>query len=199
MHKFVCSNPSSESPPLPSRLDAGLDWGPLLNWDMFPPILNLTCVNEVVELPRKARIVEQEYYYDATPDKVFKALTVPKELKKWFLGDAKIRAKEGSTYKFTWKGGFSHIGKVEKVETDRELVLTWPDKINNKVYETRAAFTMKKKGRGTLLKVKHTGFKDGEDWIWLFGGVQSGWAYYLTNLKSVLSQGVDLRSEFDSP
>ena len=150
-------------------------------------------------MPPKARIVEQEYYYDATPDKVFRALTVPKELKRWFLSDAKIRAKEGSTYKFTWEGGFSHTGEVEKVEIGREVVLTWPDKIKNKVYPTRVSFTMKRKGRGTILKVKHTGFKDDEDWIQLFGGVQSGWAYYLTNLKSVLSQGVDLRSKFDDP
>lgn len=150
-------------------------------------------------MPAKRRVIEQEYYYDAKPDEVFRALTVPKELTKWFLSDAKIRPKKGSSYTFTWQGGFSHTGKVEKVQADRELVLSWPDKIGDKVYETRAAFTMKRKGAGTLLKVKHTGFKDGEDWIWLFGAVQSGWAYYLTNLKSVLKHGTDLRSKFDSP
>ena len=150
-------------------------------------------------MPSKKRVIEQEYYYDATPEVVFRALTVPKELKKWFLSDAKISPKEGSSYTFTWEGGFSHAGKVERVEPGRKLVLSWPDKIKGKLYETQAAFTLKKKGKGTLLKVKHTGFKKGDNWIWLFGAVQSGWAYYLTNLKSVLSRGTDLRSEFDSP
>jgi uncharacterized protein YndB with AHSA1/START domain len=144
-------------------------------------------------------VIEQQYYYDATPEVVFRALTVPEELTKWFLSDAKIRPKKGTSYTFTWEGGLSHTGKVESVETDRELVLSWPDEIGGKTYETRAAFTLKKKGKGTLLKVKHSGFKDGEDWIWLFGAIQSGWAYYLTNLKSVLDYGTDLRSRFDSP
>jgi uncharacterized protein YndB with AHSA1/START domain len=150
-------------------------------------------------LTSKKRVIEQEYYYDAAPETVFRALTVPKELVRWFLSDAKIKPKEGSSYTFTWKGGSSHTGRVEKVEAGRKLVLSWPDEIKGKVYETRASFTLKKRGNGTLLKLKHTGFKKGDDWIWLYGAVQSGWAYFLTNLKSVLSQGTDLRSEFDSP
>jgi len=150
-------------------------------------------------LPSKKRVIEQEYYYDVTPETVFRALTVPKELAKWFLKDAKIKPKEGSSYTFNWQGDFSHTGKVETVEPSRKLVLSWPDKIKGKVYETKAAFTLKKKGKGTLLKLKHTGFKKGDDWIWLYGAIQSGWAYYLTNLKSVLTQGTDLRSKFDSP
>jgi len=151
------------------------------------------------ELPSKKLVIEQEYYYDAAPDAVFRALTVPKELVKWFLKDAKIKPKEGSSYTFIWEGGFSHKGVVEKVEAGRRLVLSWPDTFDGKVYETKASFTITKKGRGTLLKLKHTGFKDGDDWIWLFGAIQSGWAYYLTNLKSVLANGTDLRSKFDSP
>lgn len=150
-------------------------------------------------MPSKTLVIEQEYYYDATPEKVFKALTAPKKLVKWFLSGAKIKPKEGSSYTFTWSGGFSHTGKVEEADPGRKLVMTWPDKFDGKLYETRVAFTLRKKGKGTLLKVKHTGFKEGDDWIWLFGAVQSGWAYYLMNLKSVLSQKTDLRSEFDSP
>ena len=150
-------------------------------------------------MPSKKRVIEQEYYYKATPETVFKSLTVPKELVKWFLNEAKIRPKEGGFYTFTWEGGFSHTGKVEEVDPGRKLVLSWPDKIKDKVYETQVTFTLKKKSEGTLLKVKHIGFKKGSDWVWLYGAIQSGWAYYLTNLKSVLSQGTDLRSEFDSP
>ncbi len=150
-------------------------------------------------MPSRKHVIEQEYYYDATPETVFRALTVPKELVRWFLSDAKIKPKEGSSYTFTWHGGYSHKGKVEKLAPGRTLVLTWPDELKGKVYETRAAFTLRKKGKGTLLKLKHSGFKEGDDWVWLYGAVQSGWAYFLTNLKSVLSQGVDLRSKFDNP
>jgi len=144
-------------------------------------------------------VVEQSYYYPVSPARVFRALTTRKLLVKWFLKDASIKAKEGSTYKFVWDGGFSHVGIVEKVVEDKTLVLSWPDRIKGKLYETKASFNLTKKGKGTILKVRHTGFKQGDDWIWLFGAIQSGWAYYLTNLKSVLGEGVDLRSEHDSP
>lgn len=144
-------------------------------------------------------VIEQAYYYPVPPEKVFKALTKKKLLVKWFLKDATIKAKEGTKYKFVWEGGFSHVGKVAKVVQDKTLVLSWPDTINGKLYETAASFTLAKKGKGTLLKVRHTGFKEGNDWVELFGAIQSGWAYYLTNLKSVLGEGVDLRSKHDSP
>ena len=142
-------------------------------------------------------VVEQEYYFEASPRKVFAALTKPKKLVKWFLVDAKIKPKEGTGYTFTWEGGASHVGKVKKVVIDRALVLTWPDNIKGKIYETEATFTLRPKGDGTLLKITHVGFKEGDDWIWLYGAVQSGWAYYMTNLKSVLMEGVDLRSKHD--
>jgi len=147
----------------------------------------------------KPLVIEQEYYYEASPQKVFAALTKPKKLVKWFLSDAKIKPKEGSSYTFTWKGGTSHTGKVKKVVPDRTLVLTWPDRIRGKVYETEATFALRRKGDGTILKVTHVGFKEGEDWVWLYGAIQSGWAYFLMNLKSVLNEGVDLRSKHDNP
>jgi uncharacterized protein YndB with AHSA1/START domain len=144
-------------------------------------------------------IVRQRYYYDADPDKVFRALTKPKRLTKWFLKDAKIKPKEGSSYTFTWGDGASHTGRVERVVPARSLVLTWPDTIKGKLYKTQVSFTLTKKGKGTLLEVAHDGFKEGPDWVWLYGAIQSGWAYYLTNLKSVLEEGVDLRSGYDNP
>jgi len=147
----------------------------------------------------KPLVVEQEYYYEASPQKVFAALTKPKKLVRWFLNDAKIKPKEGSGYTFTWEGGTSHTGKVKKVVPDRTLILTWPDRIKGKLYETEVTFALRRKGDGTILKVTHTGFKEGDDWVSLYGAIESGWAYFLMNLKSLLSEGVDLRSKHDNP
>ncbi|HYC11643.1 MAG TPA: SRPBCC domain-containing protein [Nitrososphaerales archaeon] len=145
------------------------------------------------------RTITQTYFYDAAPGTVFRALTEPKQLTGWFLDSARIKPVEGSGYTFAWKGYPNQKGEVKKVVTDRLLVLSWPNKVKGKVLLTEARFTLKKNGRGTLLTVRHTGFGEGDDWIWLYGAVQSGWAYFLTNLKSVLSQGLDLRSEHDQP
>jgi len=147
----------------------------------------------------KNRTITQTYFYEAPPEAVFKALTEPKQLAKWFLKSAKITPVEGSTYTFTWEGYDRQTGKVVKVVPSKLLALTWPNSFKGKTFPTDARFTLKRKGTGTLLTVKHTGFKEGDDWVWLYGAVQSGWAYFLTNLKSVLSQGKDLRSKHDEP
>lgn len=147
----------------------------------------------------KPPAITQTYHFDASPERMFKYLTDPKDLTKWFLGRAQIKPKTGSSYKFTWRGGFSHTGRVKKAVPDKSLTLTWPDKIKGKVYETQVSFLIAKKGKGCVVKLRHIGFEEGADWLWLFGAIQSGWAYYMTNLKSVADHGTDLRSDFDSP
>jgi len=149
------------------------------------------------EMSSDELVVMQRYYFDAPPGAVFKALTKPKKLVKWFLKAGKIKPEEGSSYTFTWKDGTSHTGKVEKVADNKMLVLTWPDKVNDQIYETKVSFALTKKGKGTLLVLEHTGFKEGADWVLLYGAIQAGWAYYMTNLKSVMGEGVDLRSKLD--
>jgi uncharacterized protein YndB with AHSA1/START domain len=144
-------------------------------------------------------VIDQQYYFEAPVGDVFNALTEPEELVKWFLGSARIRPVERTNYTFTWKGGSEHTGEVLKVVPNRNLVLSWPNKIKGRLYPTQVSFTLVRRGKGTLLKLKHTGFKDGDDWVWLFGAVQSGWTYFLMNLKSVIEQGRDLRSKYDSP
>ncbi len=150
-------------------------------------------------MTQKRLVIEQQYYFDSSPEIVYRALTDPKQLVKWFLASAKIRPKEGASYTFTWEDGYRHTGTVKKAVENRSLVLSWPDDLKGKKYLTQASFALSRKGKGTLLSLKHTGFREGDDWIWLFGAIQSGWAYFLTNLKSVLSQGTDLRSKYDNP
>jgi len=142
--------------------------------------------------------IEQSYYYAAPPDKVFAALTEPDGLASWFLDSAEIALRKGGTFHFTWQGGYSMKGKVKKVEEGRLVVYAWVDKLpGGKVVETEARFDLQKKGKGTLLSLTHRGFKKGPKWLALYGAIQSGWAHYLTNLRSVLEHGTDLRSPHD--
>jgi hypothetical protein len=65
---------------------------------------------------------------------------------------------------------------------------------SGKMVETSVLFTVEKKGTGgTILKLRHSGFEDAEH----FAECSSRWAYYLTNLKSVLDWGTDVRSKYD--
>ena len=142
--------------------------------------------------------IEQTYYYAATPERIFAALTEPSELSKWFVEKAVVPHRPGSVFRLTWKGGFTMKGKVLDFEAPTRLRLRWVDRIDEKkVFETEVEFSVKKKGSGTLLTVKHRGFKSGKRWIGLYGSIQSGWTFYLTNLRSVLERGIDLRRKFD--
>jgi uncharacterized protein YndB with AHSA1/START domain len=142
----------------------------------------------------KSFVTEQSYYFKASPEKVFRALTDPKGLVRWFLAKAKVDPKKGGSYSFDWIGGYHMTGKVKGFEKNENVSYSWTDKLpSGEVANTTASFKVAKKGDGTLLKLRHTGFKDAEH----FAECSSRWAYYLTNMKSVLDHGADLRSKYD--
>ena len=137
---------------------------------------------------------KQSYYFKAKPEKVFEALTEPKGLVKWFLSKAKIETKTGGAFSFNWTGGYCMNSSVKKFEKNRAVSFSWKDQLNNgEIAKTIASFELVKKGKGTLLKLHHTGLKDPEH----FADCSSRWAYYLTNMKSVVDHGRDLRSRYD--
>jgi uncharacterized protein YndB with AHSA1/START domain len=145
----------------------------------------------------KIPTIEHVYAFRARPERVFAALTQEAELTKWFSRKARVELRKGGPFRLTWDAG-TMKGKVKSFDPPKRLVVAWHDRIDGKTYDTEARFDLKRKGTGTLLHLSHSGFKSGKAWIWLYGAIQSGWAYYLTNLRSVLEHGTDLRSEQDS-
>lgn len=142
--------------------------------------------------------ISQSYYFDAPPTKVFAALTEPNQLVRWFLSKAKVDLRKGGKIEFTWEGGHRMVGKVMRVAADKEVAYAWHDDLGKgKEAKTMAEFKVSKKGKGSMLKLSHGGFGESKEWTELYGAIQSGWAYYLTNLKSVLLTGTDLRSKHD--
>jgi uncharacterized protein YndB with AHSA1/START domain len=146
----------------------------------------------------KVPSVSQTYFLAAPPAKVFAALTQPKQLARWFVRTATVELREGGDYRLTWAPGVTMKGKVRSFNAPTKLVVDWHDRLEGgKAFDTVARFRLRKRGKGTLLVVEHEGFRSGKSWVRLFGAVQSGWAYYLQNLKSLLEHGIDLRNEVD--
>ena len=86
------------------------------------------------------------------------------------------------------------VSKLKKFEKDKAVSFVWIDKLRNgELAKTTASFEIASKGQGTLLRLRHSGFKDPEH----FADCSSRWAYYLTNMKSVLDNSRDLRSRYD--
>src|SRR4029077_8587770 len=113
---------------------------------------------------------------------------------KWFLSRAEVSAQKGGAFRFEWIGGYRMKGTVLHAVRNRAVTFLWTDKLpNGKEAVTHAAFRVTKKGRGTILLLRHSGFTVPEH----FAECSSRWAYYLTNMKSVLDHGTDLRSDRD--
>ena len=147
----------------------------------------------------KPPTIEQSYYYGVPPSEVFSALTEPKGLSRWFLQEASIELRKGGPFRFTWRGGYTMKSRLRAVNAPKMVEFAWADRVSRgKVFKTVARFELKKRGAGTVLHLTHRGFKSGRRWIALYGAINSGWAYYLTNLRSVLEHAVDLRSDLDA-
>ncbi len=142
--------------------------------------------------------IKQSFYFDVPPEEVFRALTEPEQLIRWFLAKAKVDLKKGGKIEFVWMGGQKMASKVKKVVPNKQVAYAWQDELpKGKKAKTLAEFKVVKKGKGSLLKLTHSGFGEGKAWIEPYGAIQSGWAYYLTNLKSLMQNDVDLRSKYD--
>jgi uncharacterized protein YndB with AHSA1/START domain len=134
----------------------------------------------------KQFVIKQSYYFEAPPERVFRALTDSKDLVKWLLVKAEVDLRKGGDYSFENLLGTHWTGKVISLEKNKAVSFSW-------IANTTVMFEVTKKGDGTLLKLRHTGLEDPE----LFAKISQGWAYYLTNLKSVLDHDTDLRSKYD--
>jgi uncharacterized protein YndB with AHSA1/START domain len=127
---------------------------------------------------------------------VFRTVSEPSELTRWFLANADIVPEHGRRYEFTWQGGYRHAGKVLEFVRNRKLSIDSPGPGNGK---TRLTFSVRRDGTRTLLEVRHSGYRKATDaWLEMYGGTESGWAYFLLNLKSLLEHGHDLRSSRDA-
>jgi uncharacterized protein YndB with AHSA1/START domain len=123
----------------------------------------------------------------ATPERVFRGLTKPDGLESWWAAKAMIDARKGGEFSLHFRNGFFLTGRVISLAKDKSLSFSWVD---NSVPK----FTLSPvKGGGTLLRLTQKGIE--EDGTALNA---CGWSYYLTNLKSVMDHGVDLRSKEDS-
>jgi uncharacterized protein YndB with AHSA1/START domain len=106
-------------------------------------------------------VASQAYYVAAAPSRVFKFLVEPRLLVKWFLTDAQVSPQTGGPFSFDWMGGYHMDGRLIRYEAGKSVSFLWTDRLpSGGTAETKAAFRVAKKGRGTLLTLRHSGFKN---------------------------------------
>lgn len=137
--------------------------------------------------PTSGRMVEKELFLRASPERVFRALTDKAELERWFVSRAEVDARPGGAFSFTWQPHEMVNGRFVAVEPPHRLVTVWDE--GPSLGFTEVTFELTPQGGGTLLRLVHTGFGEGDDWDRLYTDIQSGWNSKLEHLRDWLDEG----------
>lgn len=122
----------------------------------------------------------------APVEKVFQMWTDPAQLRSWFLADAKINLKKGGDFEWKWLAGVKEKGKVLSVKKPSKISFTFAGSVCD--------VTLRKDKRGSLITLHQHDIPNTEKGkVDVFLSCSCGWTFYLTNLKTFLEYGIDLR------
>ncbi len=132
------------------------------------------------------RSLEKELFIQASPERVFRALTEKDELERWFLVKAEIDLRPGGALRFDWGSGMSNVGRIISLDPPYRLSYSWEALEPS---PTTITFELTAENDGTLLRLVHTGIGEGEDWDRYYTSVKGGWNAHLANLATWLETG----------
>lgn len=137
--------------------------------------------------------IEKTTEISASAESVVKALTESDQLEKWFPTKVMSDVKVGGDYKFQFirPGEDEHVveGKFTAVGSG-QVSYTWP---MPGLGETSVDWLLSESGGNTSVKMVHNGIGEGGPWDEVRGMMDPGWAMFVSNLKSYLEGGKDLR------
>lgn len=103
-------------------------------------------------------VIEQTY--DASPARVWAALSDPEEMRQWYFDIPGFRAEPGTGFSFM--GGdettqFRHLCRVTEVVPGRKLAYTW--RYEGYPGDSLLTFELEPEGAGTRLRLTHSGLE----------------------------------------
>ncbi|MBN8702410.1 MAG: SRPBCC domain-containing protein [Bacteroidetes bacterium] len=122
----------------------------------------------------KQNSIHQTYKINASPTKVFNALTNAKTIEMWSGSEAIMDAKTGTKFKL-WGGDM--FGENVEVVKNKKLVQQW----NTKQFESKVTFTLTPKGKQTQVDLVHENIPEKH-----IKDYAQGWKdYYLGAIQSM--------------
>jgi uncharacterized protein YndB with AHSA1/START domain len=143
---------------------------------------------------RRRGVLEIVREVPATPEQVFRALTDPEELMKWWgakgtLTGAHVNLRPGGEYRFEFlskEGDSAWVkGQYQVVDPPRRIVKTW---FNSKFPDLRntVELNLAPADGGTRLTLVHSGLEDRPE---AFQDYEKGWPEVLGHLERLRVQG----------
>ncbi len=138
-----------------------------------------------------SRSHQTEITINATPEQVWKALTDPVQLAGWFPIEADVEPGEGGRITLRWGQDYVIDCDILEWAPPRALRLLWEASAEGKfTFPGPTAIDIAIEGRGgeTVLRLVHSGFRDGDEWDREYDGTRRGWRQELASLKVYLER-----------
>lgn len=136
---------------------------------------------------------------EASPENVYLTWTAESGLARWFLATAKFRpdgrwrdpdepTRSGDAYEWTWLGNKNSFleGRILTADGVGRFAFTFGD-------AAQVGVVIRPRGNRTLVELTQSHMPDTPEGRSDYLDCYGGWTFYLSNLKSVLESGIDLR------
>jgi len=139
------------------------------------------------EATKSGKTIDLSIEIDATPEQVWEAISQAEGLKRWFPLDAGVTPGEGGSMTWSWGEGCEGTAEISAWEEGSHIQL-----IERPASETTAPiltdFRIETRSGKTVLRLVNSGFDPGEEWADYVDTLDSGWRYFLWNLKHYLER-----------
>jgi uncharacterized protein YndB with AHSA1/START domain len=135
------------------------------------------------------RTIERTIQLKSAVDRVWKAITDPMELSRWFGDATELDLRPGGDGAFSWENHGRYAVRVEEVSAPNRIVWSWvhePDVAFEDAPSTRVEWNLSaREDGGTTLYLKETGFLTDQHQ----GENIQGWQAELSDLIEYLQHG----------
>lgn len=147
------------------------------------------------EVTRAGRAIHIAVEIASSPEAVWRALTDPAELVRWFPLEATVTPGPGGHVRWSWGEPIIAESRIEAWDPGKRLVLIEQTMLGEHVSAGEKVtapgrvmeFTLESRGGKTILRLVHSGFSTDADWeSELHDGVSRGWTFELRALKHYL-------------
>jgi uncharacterized protein YndB with AHSA1/START domain len=126
---------------------------------------------------------------EASPDRVYQALTTAEGIRNWWTRDADLDSAIGAEGEFRFPSyGAAHATRVRVTELIPSTRVAWKTTASFRPewIDTTITFDLRAEGIDTALLFAHRGFPQPDD---VYALCNTGWAYYLVSLQQYLQTG----------